>query len=81
MSMSPARHSASRSASSPSEDAPSANGVAGLRSAELTALLHSSPTANLAASHALAPYLLDTPGLSPGAYNEWLTRVCEQPDD
>ena len=65
-----------------------AAGFAGLSSVKLSAMIHQSPVGDLsaptddaAAPDALAPYLTGTPEMSADAYKEWLTRVCEQPDD
>lgn len=58
---------------------PRAEGAAGLRRDELVAMLRTSP-GDSRTQDAIAPYLAGTE-LSAEAYNEWLTRVCEQPDD
>ena len=58
---------------------PRADGAAGLRRDELVAMLQPSP-GDSRTQHAIAPYLAGTE-LSAVAYNEWLARVCEQPDD
>ncbi len=56
-----------------------AEGAAGLRRDELVAMLRPAP-GDSRAQDAIAPYLAGTE-LSAEAYNEWLARVCEQPDD
>jgi hypothetical protein len=55
---------------------------AGLKAAELRALLHDSPSGtDDAVPTTLAPYLVAPAGLSEEAYKEWLDRVCAQPAD
>lgn len=53
-------------------------GPAALWRSELRAMIHQGPSAD--GDLELGPYLFGTE-LSPAAYNEWLARVCEQPDD
>jgi CHAT domain-containing protein len=62
-------------------------GVGGLGADEILAMFRSSPggdpptsVEDLRSTEALAPYLAGSE-LSADAYKEWLTRVCEQPDD
>lgn len=64
-----------------------AEGAGGLHGHEILAMLRGSrggdpptPIDDPQAAGALAPYLAGTE-LSAEAYKEWLTRVCEQPDD
>jgi hypothetical protein len=65
---------------------PRAEGAAGLRREELVAMLRDrtgDPTMSAGGpqmQEPIAPYLAGTE-LSAEAYNEWLARVCEQPDD
>ena len=62
-----------------------AEGAAGLRRDELVAMLQDRPgdpvtsRGDSQTQDEIAPYLSGTE-LSADAYNEWLTRVCEQPD-
>jgi hypothetical protein len=68
---------------------PRAEGAAGLRREELVAMLRDRAGDPVMSAgdpqipqmqEAIAPYLAGTE-LSAEAYNEWLARVCEQPDD
>ena len=61
------------------EDHGSVTAPAALSRNELLAMLHQSPATDGATS-ALNPYLRNTE-LSDEAYDEWLVRVCEQPND
>ena len=58
-----------------------ATGIAGLSAVELSAMIRQSPVGDPSVPGALAPYLAGTLGLSAEAYQEWLVRMCEQPDD
>lgn len=65
---------------------PRAEGAAGLRRDEIVAMLRDRNGDLVMSSgdpqtrEAIAPYLAGTE-LSAEAYNDWMERVCEQPDD